>query len=113
MQVARAARVVFEVCPTSNLQSGVVGFVGQHPVLDLRYLNIPITINTDDPTISNTTLTDEYALAVQGLGLDLHDLREMVINAARAAFLPEPEKQALIHSLRRELGTDRYRGLYG
>lgn len=111
VQLARQSGVYFEVCPTSNLQTGVVKWLGHHPVLDLHFLDMPITINTDDPAVHMTTLTDEYALAVQGMGISLKDIREMIINAARASFLPAEERQDLINSLRRELGTDRYRGL--
>lgn len=111
MQLARQHRVYFEVCPTSNIQSGVVGLLAHHPLLDLHYLDMPITINTDDPAVSQTTLTDEYALAIQGMGMSLGDLREMIIRAAEAAFLSDAERQALITSLRRELGTDKYRGI--
>jgi adenosine deaminase len=110
VQMARQRGVFFEVCPTSNLQTGTAGLVGHHPVLDLRYLGMPITINTDDPTVSQTTLTDEYALAVQGMGLTLADIQQCILSAARAAFLPEAEKQKLIDELRSELGRP-YRGM--
>lgn len=111
VQLARQRGVFFEVCPTSNLQTGVVGMLGHHPVLDLHYLDMPITINTDDPTVSQTTLTDEYALAMHGMGMTLRDIREIILNAARAAFIPEEDRRDLLVSLRRELGTDFYRGL--
>lgn len=111
VQLARQNNVFFEVCPTSNIQTGVVRWAGHHPVLDLRYLDMPITINTDDPTVSQTTLTDEYALAVQGMGLTLDDIRGMLINAARAAFLSEEQRRDLIASLRHELATDRFKGI--
>lgn len=112
VKIARQVGVFFEVCPTSNIQSGVVGGLGYHPVLDLHYLDMPITINTDDPAISQITLTDEYALAVAGMGMTLGDIHEMIITAARAAFISDDERKDLITSLRRELGTDRYRGIH-
>ena len=111
VQLARQRGVYFEVCPTSNLQTGVVKWLGHHPVLDLHYLDMPITINTDDPAVHMTSLTDEYALAVQGMGIKVKDIHEMIFNAARASFLPPDEKEDLLMSLRREIGTDRYRGL--
>ena len=82
-----------------------------HPVLDMHFLELPITINTDDPSVSQTTLTDEYALVIKGLGISQRELHQMIVNAAKAAFLPEDKKQELITSVRRELGTSRYRGL--
>jgi adenosine deaminase len=110
-KLARMRGIVFEVCPTSNVQTGVVGLLQHHPLIDMRYLDLPITINTDDPAICQTTLTDEYALAVEVLGMSIDDIRGMVISAARAAFLPEDERHDLIQSLKREMGTSRYRGL--
>lgn len=112
VKLVREKRVAFEVCPTSNIQTGVVGYLGHHPVLDLHYLDVPITINTDDPAIHGITLTDEYALAVQGLGLSLHDLHRIIIRAAEVSFLPPDEREQLINSLKRELGTSQYRGLW-
>lgn len=109
--LAREKGIVFEVCPTSNVQTGVVGMLEHHPLVDMRFMDLPITINTDDPTVSQITLTDEYALAMQCLGIPMRDIHELIINAAKAAFLSEEDKQELIQSLRRELGTSRYRGL--
>ncbi len=94
--------VVFEVCPTSNLQSGVVRDVRHHPLRDLYYLKLPVTINTDDPTISNIALSDELMLAVEALGFSPSDLRKYTLAAARAAFLPPEEKAALLEALRSE-----------
>lgn len=111
IKLARERQIAFEVCPTSNLQTGVVGYVGHHPVLDLHYLNIPITINTDDPAIHGVTLTDEYALAIQGLGMSQHDIHEIILRAAQVSFLPLPEREQLVQSLKRELGTSQYRGI--
>jgi adenosine deaminase len=59
-------------------------------------LGIPVTINTDDPSISNTTLTDEFLVANRGIGVPFRDLRHMTLNAAEAAFLPQPEKNRLV-----------------
>jgi adenosine deaminase len=55
-----------------------------------------VTVNTDDPSISDTTLTDEYLVAVMVMGLSVRDIQQMILNAARAAFLPPDEKQDLI-----------------
>ncbi len=101
--LARERGVVFEVCPTSNLHSGVVADLRQHPLLDMHYLGLPVTINTDDPAISNISLTDEYALAADVFGFSLETLRQGVLTAARASFLPQAEKEALLASLQREL----------
>jgi adenosine deaminase len=92
----RERNIALEICPTSNLQSGVVRSLSQHPLADLLDLGLPITINTDDPSISNIDLTDEYVVAVDKLGLTLDGLKQSIMNAARAAFLPPEEKAELV-----------------
>ena len=58
-------------------------------------LGVNVTLNTDDPSISDTTLTDEYMVAVMGLGVSLRDLRLFTRNSIRAAFLSPAEKLQL------------------
>jgi adenosine deaminase len=95
VQLLRQRNVTLEICPTSNLQTGAVDNFGLHPLRDLYVLGINVTINTDDPSISDTTLTDEYMVAVMGLGIGLRDLRVCIRNSIRSAFLPPAEKAKL------------------
>jgi adenosine deaminase len=60
------------------------------------------TIHTDDPSISQITLSDEYQLLCEQLGVSLGSLSECVLAAARAAFLPEEERDSLVASLEGE-----------
>jgi len=86
---------VFEICLTSNLQTCSVSSLQTHPFQKL-FTEIPrVTLNTDDPAISNITLTDEFELAAHTYKLTPTQIRELLVNAAQAAFA-EP-------SLRREL----------
>ncbi|MBN1218390.1 MAG: adenosine deaminase [Anaerolineae bacterium] len=96
VELVRQHRMVLEMCPTSNLQTGIIPKFGKHPLFAFYQLGIPVTINTDDPSISNTTLTDEFLVAARGIGVPFRVLPEMILNAARAAFLPEPEKTRLV-----------------
>ncbi len=96
MDLFRRQQITLEVCPTSNLQTGIISKLKRHPLFALHQLGIPVTINTDDPSVSNITLTDEFLVATRGIGMPLHVLPHIILNAARAAFLPEPEKQRLI-----------------
>jgi adenosine deaminase len=103
VRLVRDRNVTLEMCPTSNYQTGVMRLMSHHPLPDFYRLGIKVTINTDDPSISDTTLSDEYFLAVAGMGLDFSDLKTMIITAAEAAFLPPPEKAALIARFHMEL----------
>jgi adenosine deaminase len=62
-------------------------------------LGLRATLNTDDPSISDTTLTDEYLIAVTAMGLDLEQMRTLVFNAVDAALLPAEEKLRLREEL--------------
>lgn len=88
--------ITLEMCPTSNLQTGAISGLGQHPLWAYQQVGIRVTINTDDPSVSSTTLTDEYMVALRGIGIPLRAIRQMVLTAAQAAFLPEPERQRLV-----------------
>jgi adenosine deaminase len=89
-------KMVLEMCPTSNLQTGIVPKFSKHPLFAFHQLGIPVTINTDDPSISNTTLTDEFLVATRGIGVPFRVLPEIILNSAKAAFLPEAEKTRLV-----------------
>jgi adenosine deaminase len=109
VKLVRDSGVTLEVCPTSNLQTSVVRLMSHHPLPDLHRLGLKLTINTDDPSISDTTLTDEYRLVVAEMGLRLNDLKQMILNAAEAAFLPDEERAALAARFRAALELEAQR----
>ena len=96
-------QIPFEVCPTSNYQSGVIPNLEAHPLPDMLERGLFITVNTDDPSISQIDLSDEYELCCESFGMSGKQIKHLILNAARATFLPEQEKNALIHSLENEL----------
>lgn len=101
--LARERGTIFEVCVTSNVQSGVVQQLADHGLPVMLRQGLRATVNTDDPAISAITLTDEYVTAVQALGLGIDQLRASIFTAAEAAFLPPAEKEALVAHFRRAL----------
>ncbi|MGQ9503053.1 MAG: adenosine deaminase [Anaerolineae bacterium] len=88
--------VTLEMCPTSNLHTGAIATLSEHPLPYYLEQDVRVTINTDDPGISNTSLTDEYVLAVQHMGIDFQTIRQTILYAAAASFLPESERHDLI-----------------
>jgi adenosine deaminase len=88
--------VVLEICPTSNVQSGVVADFSVHPLPQLFREQVRTTINTDDPLVSNITLSDEIERAVTFMDLSLDEVKQLTLVAAQAAFLPESERVALV-----------------
>lgn len=105
--LARERGTVFEVCITSNYQTGIVPSLPAHPFPKMLAENLNVTINTDDPGISAINLSHEYQVAVESLGLSQNVLRALIFNAAEAAFLPV-EKRATLRQ-RLEDYMQRYR----
>jgi len=104
VQLVLRRGVALEVCPTSNLQTGVVRSLGSHPLRDLYRLGLRVTLNTDDPSVSNTMLTDEYVVAIQSIGLTMIELKNIILNGVRAAFLLAREKARLEKRMSQALG---------
>jgi adenosine deaminase len=96
LRLVRDRQTAFEVCLTSNLQTGVVHQMNHHPLVDMLDVGLNATINTDDPSISNCTLTDEYEIALNKLKIDYPALRHSILTAANSAFLPLDERNALV-----------------
>lgn len=105
IDLAASRGTPFEVCITSNYQSGVVPSLSAHPAARMLSSGLNVTINTDDPGVSGIVLSDEFRIAVNELGLPADMLRKCVLSAARAAFLPEEERLQLVADLSRELDT--------
>ncbi|MBL8165448.1 MAG: adenosine deaminase [Anaerolineae bacterium] len=88
-------QIVLEICPTSNVHSGVVSDWTEHPIQALYKNRVRTTINTDDPLVSNITLSDEIVRALEHMAFNLDDIKTQTLTAARAAFLPPDERDTL------------------
>ena len=78
-------QIPLEVCPTSNLKTGVYKSYEEHPVRKLYEAGVPISINTDDPSFFDTTLADEFE-HLRGIGFSGEDLAALLENGFRHAF---------------------------
>ncbi len=94
-QLLRSEGITLEVCPTSNIQTGAVKGLWRHPLRDLYHMGVHVTVNTDNTSVSDTTLTDEYLVSMLGVGIKLPELEDMLMNAVEAAFLNDGEKENL------------------
>lgn len=99
LQLLREHHVTVDVCPSSNVLTGAVSTLAQHPLRRLFDAGLRLTLNTDDPVFFRTSLIDEYRLAAQSFGFSRAELITLTHNAARAAFLPEDEKDALVQNI--------------
>jgi adenosine deaminase len=101
--LAKEQAIVFEVCVTSNYQSGVVRSLPSHPLLHMMASGLNVTINTDDPSVSRITLSHEYQHVCEKLNMPMIVLKQSVLRAAQASFLADDEKTKLVESLKQEM----------
>lgn len=102
--LARERGTIFEVCVTSNYQSGVVPALSNHPLPRMLQADLNVTLNTDDPSVSRIDLSHEYRLVHEDLGIPLPVLKRCILAAARASFLPDDEREKLYDQLEMGLG---------
>jgi adenosine deaminase len=81
--------VTLDLAPHSNWQAGIVPSVAEHPLGPLYRLGVPLTLSTDDLTVSDLTLSDEYIAAVEQIGLTLPELWAIDRHALDVAFADE------------------------
>jgi adenosine deaminase len=103
LRLARERGTAFEVCVTSNYQSGVVQSLATHPLMKMLEAGLNVTINTDDPSISRITLSHEYYTACEDLHMPQSTLKQRIVAAAQACFLPDDEKEELAHQINKDL----------
>lgn len=85
-------QIPIEICITSNLRTGCLSSISDHPVRDYFDQGIMITLNTDDPAMFSTSLAHEYSIAQQTFGFNDEHLREIARNSFEACFLPAEKK---------------------
>lgn len=91
--------ILLEICPTSNIQTCVVDSYQEHPLKKLNDNNVLITINTDNRTVSNISLSQEYELLNQYFGFKYDDFKKFNINAINGSFLSNLEKDELLKKI--------------
>ncbi|MCR4406917.1 MAG: adenosine deaminase [Anaerolineae bacterium] len=92
-------RIPLEVCPISNMRTGVVSSIKKHPVRRYFERGIVVTINTDDPKMFGNSLAEEYRLLEQELGFSRNEIRALILQGVRASWLSEEKKQRLIDAI--------------
>jgi len=97
----RERRIPLEVCPTSNVCLKVVPSFQAHPLPRLLDEGLYVTLNSDDPPMFGTTLTDEYLKSANAFGLGAAEVEDLVLKAAEAALLAETEKKDLVDRVQR------------
>ena len=91
--------VVLELCPTSNLNTRVFERIEDYPLRKLLDAGVRVTLNTDNTSVSNTTLAREYQLIADTFSLTEGEIRQFAISSLKAAFLDDAEKERLLRKL--------------
>ena len=94
VQELRAREVPLELCPTSNVRTGVCPSFAAHPLRRLFDLGLLVTLNSDDPAFFGSDLANEYLLAHTEQKFTRDELRQLARNSIRASFLPAETKAA-------------------
>jgi len=89
-------QVPLEMCPISNVRTGVVEDYNQHPVKQFFNTGLLVTINTDDPKMFNNSLAEEYQMLMTQHGFSVQDIQQVITNAVTSAWLEEEERQSLL-----------------
>ena len=95
----RDRRICLELCPTSNVNTGVCASVAEHPIGMLRRLRFRVTVNTDNRLMSDTSMTGEMTKLQEAFGWGLGDFEWLTINGMKSAFAPFPERLRIINGL--------------
>jgi adenosine deaminase len=95
----RDRRIPLELCPTSNVNTGVCASIADHPIGMLRRLRFRVTVNTDNRLMSDTSMSKEFHQLHDAFGWGIDDFEWMTLNAMKSAFAPFPERLALINSV--------------
>ena len=95
MRFIAESNVTIEACPVSNVRTGAVASVAQHPIREFIDSGIRVTVNSDDPPMFGTDMNNEYVQLHRQLGFTVEELFQLSLNAVDSAFLPWEEKAAL------------------
>jgi adenosine deaminase len=95
----RDKRIPLELCPSSNVQTGAVRSIAEHPIGLLRDLRFRATVNTDNRLMSGTSMSREMSLLVEAFGYGWAELQWFTINAMKSAFIPFDERLAIINEV--------------
>ncbi len=94
----RDDRITLEVCPSSNVATGVVPALAAHPLPRLLAAGVPVVLGSDDPPMFGTTLLEEYRRARDEFGLTADQIRALARASVEASFAPAPVKRRLLRT---------------
>ena len=98
-------RIPLECCPSSNVQTGAVRSLATHPMRLYFNLGARVTVNTDNRLITDTNVSKELWLCHTEMGMPLADIKQIILNGFKSAFMPFHEKRRFLETASAELGA--------
>jgi len=95
-------RTPLELCPVSNVCTGVVSAIAEHPIREYFERGLIISVNTDDPMMFGTTLEKEYELLMQECGFTRQEICRLILLGVESSWLSEDRKKLLAASFEKE-----------
>ncbi|MDT8717148.1 adenosine deaminase [Clostridium sp. 19966] len=89
-------KITLEMCPTSNLNTNAIASLEEHPIRKLLNQGVKITLNTDNRTVSNVSLVDEYMNLIIKQGFTFEEIKQVIRNGIDAAFINDDKKKHLL-----------------
>lgn len=102
LEFLQQSQIPLEMCIQSNLSTKVVESLRNHPIKEYFEKGLMVTVNSDDPTMFNTSITQEYDLMVKKLGFTIADIKQLTLNGINSSFLTDEEKQHMKADFSRE-----------
>ncbi len=96
-------RIPLEICLLSNIQTGAAPSLEKHPLRFYYDYGLRVCINTDNRLISDTTVTNELYLAAKHLNFNLDDIKSIILDGFKSAFLPNRAKSIMLNMVNDEL----------
>lgn len=96
-------RIALECCPSSNVQTKAIQRMADHPIRRYYDLGLRVTVNTDNRTVTNTSVSQEYWVLHEQLGFSLDEIKNIILMGFKSAFLPQAIKQSLLREVIKEL----------
>ena len=88
-------QIAIEMCPVSNLRTGVVASIEEHPIREFYDRGLLVTVSSDDPSLFHTNMNNEYIQLHEHLNFSLEELFQISLNGIKTAFIGESSKSEL------------------
>jgi adenosine deaminase len=95
-------QIPLEMCVISNVKTGACKSVETHPIKQYFQQGLMVTVNSDDPTMFNTSISQEYSVLVKKLGFTVNDLKRLSMNGIDASFMSEGDKKLMKSQFEKE-----------